>query len=108
MSAPRHVRHDLLGGDALGRGDRPALSWWLPAGAIEQTAYRIATSDGFDTGRVESATQSRIEVPVFDVPHENELISMSPTYPSIVDSPGVPASLRKMPFAPPTPPGMCA
>ena len=69
MSAPRHVLQDILGGDALGRDDRPALSWWLPAGAVQQTAYRIATSDGFDTGRVESATQSLVEVPVFDVPH---------------------------------------
>jgi len=67
--APRSVRAELVGGDPFGRGDKPALSWWLPEGAAAQTAYRIATSDGFDTGRVESATQSHVEVPVFDVSH---------------------------------------
>ncbi|MEZ0447529.1 family 78 glycoside hydrolase catalytic domain [Cellulomonas sp. ICMP 17802] len=64
--APRAVRVDVVGGDPLGRGDRPALSWWLPEGATRQTAYRIATDDGYDTGVVESERQSYVEVPVFD------------------------------------------
>ena len=32
-----------------------------------QTAYRIATDDGYDSGRVESAEQSYVQLPVFDV-----------------------------------------
>ena len=67
--APTSVRAEVLGGDPLGRGDVPALSWWLTSGAAVQTAYRIATSDGYDTGRVESDAQSYVEVPVFDRPH---------------------------------------
>ncbi|HEX6355684.1 glycoside hydrolase family 78 protein [Actinophytocola sp.] len=35
----------------------PRLSWRLPAGAVAQTAYRIRTSNGWDTGRVESPEQ---------------------------------------------------
>jgi len=66
VHAPRSVRAEVLGGDRLGRGDRPALSWWLPEGAAIQSAYRIATSDGYDTGRVESDVQSYVDVPVFD------------------------------------------
>ena len=67
--APQTVRAEIVGGDPLGRGDRPALSWWLPTGAALQTAYRIATSDGYDTGRVESDAQSYVEVPAFDRSH---------------------------------------
>jgi alpha-L-rhamnosidase len=63
---PRAVRVDLRGGDAIGRGDQPALSWWLPEGASEQAAYRITTDDGYDTGRVTSARQSYVDAPVFD------------------------------------------
>jgi alpha-L-rhamnosidase len=65
-SAPHAVRVEILGGDSLGRGDRPALSWWLPEGATRQTAYRITTDDGYDSGRVDSAEQSYLPVPVFD------------------------------------------
>ncbi len=64
--APRSVRAEILGGDPLGHGDRPALSWWLPEGAARQTAYRVVTADGYDTGRVESDVQSYVDVPVFD------------------------------------------
>jgi hypothetical protein len=65
-SAPGHVRAEIIGGDALGRGNEPALSWWLPAGSSVQHAYRLRTNDGFDTGRVDSAAQSFVRMPVFD------------------------------------------
>jgi alpha-L-rhamnosidase len=67
MSAPQRLRHDVVGGDVLGRGDGPALSWWLPEGATCQKAYRIVSDDGYDSGRVESEQQSYVAVPVFDV-----------------------------------------
>ena len=67
VAAPRRLRVDFVGGDALGRGDQPSLSWWLPERATVQTAYRIATDDGYDSGRVESAEQSYVQLPVFDV-----------------------------------------
>ena len=60
--APRVLMAELVGGDAHGRGDRPVLSWWLPTGASRQVAYRITTSAGFDTGRVESDSQSFVGV----------------------------------------------
>lgn len=63
-AAPRAVRVDLVGGDAFGRGDRPALSWWLPEGSARQSAYRIVTDDGYDSGRVEGERQSFVQVPV--------------------------------------------
>jgi alpha-L-rhamnosidase len=66
MVGPQQVRLDLVGGDALGAGDAPALSWWLPEGAGCQTAYQVLTEDGYDTGRVESAQQSFVVLPVFD------------------------------------------
>jgi alpha-L-rhamnosidase len=65
-SAPEYVRAEIIGGDALGRGNEPALSWWLPAGSSVQDAYRVRTDDGFDTGRVDSAAQSFVRIPVFD------------------------------------------
>lgn len=65
-AAPRAVRVDVVGGDALGVGDRPALSWWLPQGATRQGAYRVVTDDGYDSGVVGSDRQSYVEVPVFD------------------------------------------
>ncbi len=60
------VRAEIVGGVALGRGQEPALCWWLPDGASVQHAYRLRTDDGFDTGRVDSQTQSFVRVPVFD------------------------------------------
>jgi alpha-L-rhamnosidase len=60
------VRAEIIGGDVLGRGQEPALCWWLPDGASVQHAYRLRTQDGFDTGRVEGAVQSFVRVPVFD------------------------------------------
>jgi Bacterial alpha-L-rhamnosidase C-terminal domain len=60
------VRAEIIGGDALGRGQEPALCWWLPDGASVQHAYRLRTDDGFETGRVDSETQSFVRVPVFD------------------------------------------
>ena len=65
-AAVTDLRVELAGGDAFGRGDQPTLSWWLPAGAREQLAYRITTDDGYDTGRVESAQQTHVPVNVFD------------------------------------------
>jgi alpha-L-rhamnosidase len=66
--APAAVFCHLIGGDGIGRGDQPALSWWLPAGSARQQAYRIVTDDGYDTGRVESDQQTFITVTVFDRP----------------------------------------
>ena len=60
------VRAEIIGGDALGRGQEPALCWWLPDGASVQRGYRVRTDDGFDTGRVDSAGQLFVRVPVFD------------------------------------------
>ena len=65
-SGPVNVRAEITGGDALGRGNQPALSWWLPAGSSVQHAYRLRTDDGFDTGRVDSRAQSFVRLPVFD------------------------------------------
>ena len=63
---PARVWAEVLGGDALGRGHEPALSWWLPDETSAQHAYQVRTDDGFDTGRVDSAVQSFVRVPVFD------------------------------------------
>ena len=60
------VRAEIIGGDALGRGQEPALCWWLPDGASVQHAYRLRTDDGFDTGRVDGPVQSFVRLPVFD------------------------------------------
>jgi alpha-L-rhamnosidase len=57
---------EIVGGDALGRGQEPALCWWLPDRASVQHAYRLRTDDGFDTGRVGGPTQSFVRLPVFD------------------------------------------
>ena len=65
-SRPARAWAEVTGGDALGRGQQPALSWWLPEGSSVQHAYQVRTDDGFDTGRVESAVQSFVRVPVFD------------------------------------------
>jgi hypothetical protein len=35
------VRAEIIGGDALGRGQEPALCWWLPDGASVQHACRV-------------------------------------------------------------------
>jgi alpha-L-rhamnosidase len=66
MLRPPNVWAEVTGGDALGRGNQPALCWWLPKGARVQHAYRVRTDDGFDSGRVDSPTQSFVRVPVFD------------------------------------------
>ena len=63
---PGYVWTEIIGGDALGRGNEPALCWWLPEGSSVQHAYRLRTDDGFDTGRVDSRTQSYVRLPVFD------------------------------------------
>jgi alpha-L-rhamnosidase len=63
---PRQVRVDVVGGDPLGRGDAPVLSWWLPEGASVQHGYRIRTSDGCDSGSVSSDVQTFVQVPGFD------------------------------------------
>ena len=60
------VWSDIVGGDALGRGQEPTLCWWLPDGASVQHAYRLRTDDGFDTGRVDDPAQSFVRLPVFD------------------------------------------
>ncbi len=54
-TAPTHLRVEHLD-EALGiRLARPRLSWRLPAGTARQTAYRIRTDNGCDSGRTESA-----------------------------------------------------
>jgi alpha-L-rhamnosidase len=63
---PARAWAEVTGGDALGRGQQPALCWWLPEGSSVQHAYRLRTDDGYDTGRVEGATQSFVRLPVFD------------------------------------------
>ena len=63
---PVGVWVEISGGDALGHGQQPALSWWLPAGSSVQHAYRLRTDDGYDTGRVASPAQSFVRLPVFD------------------------------------------
>ena len=65
-SKPARAWAEITGGDALGRGQQPALCWWLPDGSSVQHAYQVRTDDGFDTGRVEGATQAFVRVPVFD------------------------------------------
>ena len=55
-----------MGGDPLGRGDGPALSWWLPEGATTQHAYRIRTADGYDSGEVAGDVQTLVRLPGFD------------------------------------------
>jgi alpha-L-rhamnosidase len=65
-SRPARIWSEVTGGDALGRGNQPAICWWLPEGSSVQDAYRVRTDDGFDTGRVDSAVQSFVRVPVFD------------------------------------------
>ena len=63
---PARVWAEVTGGDALGRGQQPALCWWLPEGSSVQHAYRLRTDDGYDTGRVDGAIQSFVRLPVFD------------------------------------------
>jgi alpha-L-rhamnosidase len=63
---PARVWAEVTGGDALGRGQQPALCWWLPEGSSVQHAYRLRTDDGCDTGRVDGAVQSFVRLPVFD------------------------------------------
>jgi alpha-L-rhamnosidase len=53
--APHGLRVEHLDG-ALGlRVTSPRLSWRLPTGSVGQLGYRIRTTDGWDTGRVESS-----------------------------------------------------
>jgi alpha-L-rhamnosidase len=54
MTAPTRLRAEHLR-EALGLTvSEPRLSWTPPAGTTEQTAYQIAASNGWDTGRVKS------------------------------------------------------
>ncbi|WP_436791565.1 family 78 glycoside hydrolase catalytic domain [Yinghuangia sp. YIM S10712] len=53
MAVPTRLRVEHLD-EALGTDVRaPRLSWWLPAGSLRQSAYRIRTQD-WDSGWVES------------------------------------------------------
>jgi len=63
---PARAWAEITGGDALGRGQQPALCWWLPEESSVQHAYRLRTDDGYDTGRVEGTIQSFVPLPVFD------------------------------------------
>lgn len=58
MSAPTRLRADHLS-EAMGLTVRePRLSWTPPAGTIGQTAYQVTASNGWDTGKVTSASRS--------------------------------------------------
>ena len=60
MTAPTRLRAEHLA-EAMGLTIRePRLSWTPPAGTTTQTAYRITASNGWDTGKVESAACSGI------------------------------------------------
>lgn len=55
MTAPTRLRAEHLP-EAMGLTvTEPRLSWTPPAGSTTQTAYRITASNGWDTGRQESA-----------------------------------------------------
>jgi alpha-L-rhamnosidase len=55
MNAPTRLRTEHLP-EAMGLAiSEPRLSWTPPAGTLGQTAYRITASNGWDTGRQESA-----------------------------------------------------
>jgi len=55
MTVPTRLRAEHLP-DAMGLTvTEPRLSWMPPAGSTTQTAYRITASNGWDTGRQESA-----------------------------------------------------
>ena len=60
MTAPTRLRAEHLP-EAMGLTIRePRLSWTPPAGTTMQTAYQITASNGWDTGKVESAACSGI------------------------------------------------
>ncbi|MFC0457459.1 family 78 glycoside hydrolase catalytic domain [Arthrobacter liuii] len=55
MTAPTRLRAEHLS-EAMGLTlTAPRLSWTPPAGTTKQAAYRITASNGWDTGRVDSA-----------------------------------------------------
>lgn len=59
-AAPTRLRADELE-QPLGLGNRrPRLSWWLPPGSREQVAYRVRTSAGWDSGRVDAADSTHV------------------------------------------------
>lgn len=61
MTAPTRLRAEHLS-EAMGLTvPAPRLSWTPPAGTTGQTAYRITASNGWDTGRVDSAACSGIQ-----------------------------------------------
>ncbi|MGH3151159.1 MAG: alpha-L-rhamnosidase N-terminal domain-containing protein [Streptosporangiaceae bacterium] len=63
MSAPSRLRVEHLD-DPLGLGERrPRLSWWLPAAAAAQRAYRIRLGSGADSGWVASGDSVLVEWP---------------------------------------------
>jgi len=54
LSAPSRLRVEHLD-EPLGLGERrPRLSWWLPAAAAAQRAYRIRLGSGAGSGWVAS------------------------------------------------------
>ncbi|WP_285245070.1 alpha-L-rhamnosidase [Pseudarthrobacter sp. fls2-241-R2A-127] len=60
MTAPTRLRAEHLS-EAMGLTIRdPRLSWTPPAGTVRQAAYQITAGNGWDTGKVESATSSGI------------------------------------------------
>ncbi len=74
---PHRLRADVVGGDAFGAGDQPALSWWLPEGATSQSAYRVVSDDGYDSGWVESDRQTFVVVPLFDRPRRRTSVRVA-------------------------------
>ncbi|MGZ4661490.1 MAG: glycoside hydrolase family 78 protein, partial [Arthrobacter sp.] len=60
MTVPTRLRAEHLP-EAMGLTvSDPRLSWTPPAGSTTQAAYRITASNGWDTGRQESAACSGI------------------------------------------------
>ncbi|WP_426226512.1 family 78 glycoside hydrolase catalytic domain [Pseudarthrobacter sp. DSP2-3-2b1] len=60
MNKPTRLRTDHLR-HAFGiTNPAPRLSWTPPQGTVRQTAYQLTASNGWDTGRVESAAHSHV------------------------------------------------
>ena len=60
MTAPTRLRAEHLR-EALGiTTAEPRLGWTPPQGTVRQTAYQLKASNGWDTGRVESAAHGGI------------------------------------------------
>ena len=74
MNLPHRLRVEHLDGSALGIHEtRPRLSWWLPAGTMEQRAYEVELGDG-RTARCESSDHVLVPWP-FEPLRSQEAVS---------------------------------